>query len=378
MNSFILDRKRFGVVSAAFALLLATVLAPLAMAAQVTERSIELSSSVASAPSVSYNVAFTAATNSTGAFAIDFCTTPNIGAACTTPAGLDVPTAPAISTESDHTVSRVDGNTVKVVLDASVDAGDPVLVDIAGITNPSATGPFYARIVTYEDGTTNYHYVDAANLDAGGAESYLDEGAVAISITGGFNVSGSVLESLVFCATDNASTILTGCTGTLGSPNLELGTDGVLTTAPSEGTIKTQISTNAAGGVVVNLKSNAIGGGLIRAGAATSEITPLNTLDTGDVPFTALATNSAKFGLKLAGLGSGIAASGDYSTDGYYLDYAAGNATGVTSVYGSPIFNASGVVNDGTANLTFAATSSNTTPAGTYAAPLNLIATGKF
>jgi hypothetical protein len=377
MNSFILDRKRFGVIAAAFALLIATVLAPLAMAAQVTERSIEATSSARGATGVTYKVKFKAGQDNTGAFAIDFCTTPTIGAACATPADFSIPSS-GFSVTGDGTGSRVDANTVKVELTAAADEGEEVEVDLVGVTNPTVTGAglYYARIVTYVDGSTNYFYNGADDLDEGG--EHLDDGTVAMVVNDSFSVSGAVLESLIFCIARSTDMIGTGCSGTLNTPNLALGTDGVLATTPSEASVKTQLSTNAASGAVVNLKSSAVGGGLIRAGAATSEITPLNTLDTGDVPFTALANNSAKFGMKLANLGSGISALGNYSTSGYYLDYVAGNLTGITSVYGSPIFSSGTVVNDGTADLTFAATSSNTTPAGNYSTSINLIATGKF
>lgn len=370
MNSLRISARRAGSIFVAAALVLTTALPSLAAAATVTERSIALSSSIKATTGVGYKVKFTAQTNSTGAFLIDFCTTAAVGTTCTTPTGLDVTTASTAT--SGYTATTIDTNSVKVIIATPVDDDDPVELDIAGLTNPAASDVIYARIVTYADNTAL-----GSNTSAAPGTHY-DDGSVALDITDGFSVSGAVLESLIFCATDSGSTITTGCGGTLGSPNLVLGTNGVLDTAPSEGTIKTQISTNAAGGAVVSLKSSTPGGGLKRAEAASSDIAPLTTATSGGV----FPTGTAKFGLKLAGLGAGtgtVNPGSGYSASEYYLDYVAGNATGITSTYGDPIFDTnSAPINDGTANLTFAATMSNVTPAGNYSATLNLIATGKF
>jgi hypothetical protein len=150
----------------------------------------------------------------------------------------------------------------------------------------------------------------------------------------------------------------------------------VLGNALSEGTIYSQISTNASGGAVVNLKSNATGcGGLIRAGAPSEcDISPITTAG-------AISSGAAQFGLKLANItnGSGtINPVANYNTTTYFMNYVDGN-TGVTSTYGDPIYNTDDKpVSDGSVDLTFGANVSNDTPAGTYSATLSLIATGKF
>lgn len=373
MSSFRLfnrQARRLGVIVAMLVATVVPALTPAFVSAEtITERSIALSSSTKAAPGVGYEVKFNAQHASTGAFIIDFCTTAAIGATCTTPSGLNVGTPTTTGTD---TVSATDTNTVKVVLTNPVDDDDPVDVVLGGLTNPSAAGAIYARILTYADSTAaGTHDSETANMG-----SPYDNGAVALTITDGFSVGGSVLESLIFCATDNASTIGTGCSGTLGAPNVVLGSNGILTTAPSEGTVKTQISTNAASGAVVSLKNSTPGGGLKRAEAASSDIAPFFN---AGVPAADIGTGTAKFGLKLANLNGGTAASGLYSASNFFLDYAANNATGVTSAYGSPVYNTGDApINDGTANLTFAANISNLTPAGSYSAALNLIATGKF
>lgn len=373
-----ISAQRAGRLFAAFGFLLASILPALvpslAAAATATERSIALSSSAKDASGVTYSVSFKAPTIGTGAFVVDFCEdSPTIGASCDdTITGF---TTAGVGTSGSDTVSSVDANTVKVVLaSATSGANEVVTVPLTGIHNPTAAGPLYARIVTYQDGTTNYHYTSATSVG-----THLDDGSVAISITDSIGVNGAVLESLLFCVS-GADTITSGCASGITAPTVTLGSGGVLGTTLSEGTIYSQISTNAAAGAVVSLKSGALGcGGLVRAGAASNAagcgITPLTSAGS-------ISDGAAKFGVKLAGLGAGtgtVAASGSYSTTNYLMNYVSGDASGVTSPYGDPIFNTSSLpVNDGTADLTFGANISNVTPAGNYSATLSLIATGKF
>ncbi len=364
---------------AAGALLAATIVPAavpgLVSAATLTERSVAMTSSAKTATGVSYTVSFKAAQDNTGAFIVDFCTDSVVGTTCSTPTGLNVNTP---TTTGSDTVSAIDANTVKVVLNAPVDTDGQVSVVLGGLTNPTNAGPMYARIVSYTDGTS------AGSNDSETPGTHLDEGSVALSINDNFSVGGSVLESLVFCASApylGSSPIGSGCTGThLSTPNVSLGTNGVLSSTLSEGTIYSQISTNAAHGAVVNLKSSAVGCGGLKldgaTGAAACGIAPVATTPA------AIADNAAKFGLKLGGLTATtgtVAASGSYGTSNYFMNYISGDATGVTSTYGDPIYNTDGKpVNNGSVDLTFGANISNVTPAGNYKATLGLIATGTF
>lgn len=361
------------------ALLAATIvpaLVPaLVSAATLTERSVSMSSASKGTTGVSYAVSFKAAQDNTGAFIIDFCTDSVVGTTCTTPTGLDVTTP---TTTGSDTVSSPDANTVKVVLATPVNTGGQVTVTLGGLTNPTNAGPMYARIVTYTDGTS------AGSNDSATPGTHLDEGSVALSINDNFGVGGAVLESLVFCASAPylaANPIGSGCTGAhLSNPDVSLGTNGILGSTLSEGTIYSQISTNAAHGAVVNLKSSTVGcGGLMLEGATGAPacgITPVATTPA------AIADNASKFGLKLANItatSGTVLAAGSYSTSNYFMNYISGDATGVTSTYGDPIYNTSGLpINNGSVDLTFGADISNVTPAGNYKANLSLIATGTF
>ena len=362
MNSLRISTRRAGLVFAASALAFATMIPALASAAAITERSIDLSSSVANTSGVDYTVNFTAAADA-GAVVVDFCSnSPSIGTACTAPTGFSLTSA----TTGGGFTKNGSSTASKLIVTGTIDVSDEdeISIPITGVANPTSAGPLYARIITYTDSVGALAY-DSSNVNANNPGTHIDEGAVALQITSGFVVSGAVAETLAFCAS-GANTIATGCTSGITSPNLSLGTNGVLDLAASEGTIYTQLSTNAVGGAVVSLKSNAVGGGLIRPGAVTSDITPIS-----DTPVASLTNGAAKFGLKLASP-TGVAPVGVYSASTYYLGAA------VTSTYGDAIYDVGTPVSDGTAGLTFAANISNTTPAGNYSAALNLIATGKF
>lgn len=376
MDSLKISTRRAGLILAASVMAFATLLPSLVSAATITTRSIEMSSSVIGASSV-YNVKFTTASTATAteSYVIDFCTTPTINTTCSAPSDFAI--NPIGSTTSGQTVTEPSANRVQVVLDDPVGPSTEITTNISGIVNPSNDDPYYARIVTYATDTPAY--TSASNVG-----SHVDEGSVALMATQGIGVSGSVLESLLFCVS-GGDNITTGCGGTHTAPTVSLGTNGVMSTALTAGSVYSQLSTNAVGGAVVSLKSNTAGcGGLSRAGAASfaagCAITPQYNSGTPAV----INTGDAKFGVQLWDI-EGVTPDSSYPSEttlnlagNFFMEYPGNDTAGVTSAYGSPVFSSAGVVNDGTANLAFGANISNTTPAGTYSAALNLIATGKF
>jgi len=376
MSSFRLtfSRQAVGYFIAAAAILLAAFIPALAMAAQVTERSVALSTSSADASAATYTVNFTAPTTA-AAFVLDFCTdSPVIGEDCAAPAGFKVDTA--TSTTSGFVASATtSGADNQVVITGTVTGA--ISVELTGIDNPTAAGNMYARIVTFD---TNAHAL--AYVSNPVPTGVRDTGSVVIPITSTIGVSGAVLESMSFCVA--GAVIDDGCdlTGNT-APNLVLGdeiTPGVYalsTSTVNEGDIFAQITTNAATGAVVNLKSSAAGcGGLINSSRPSEcYITP------------ALKTNftsGAKFGLKFDTVGTGTgtlaAATGsDYNASTFVLNYASNELTGVTSTYGDPFVTTSNLpANNLGIKLTFGAGAATGTPAGAYSADLSLIATGKF
>lgn len=385
MNSLRISVRRAGSVFAALALVLTTALPGIASAAQVTVRSVELSSSLAGATGVNYNIKFTA-DGAAGAVVVDFCSnSPLLGYACTAPTGFNISTGTTVS--GSFTKDADETTASKLVVTGTITAAQEVSIPVAGVANPTNSGPLYARIVTYTNTTGSDAYTSA---DPG---THIDDGGVALYITPTIAVSGAVLESMTFCVAGNAITEV-NCGGTLNAPQLRLGTDvgGVIALTPtaiSEGTIYTQLSTNAVNGAVVNLKSNTTGcGGLSREGAATfaagCAIAPA-----GAAVFEA---GQAKFGVKL-GTAAGVGGAGNfggtvrpydsgtgayYNTSVFKLNYV-DNTTGVTGTYGDPLLDTNGApVNNMNMPITFGASAANNTPAGNYKANLSLIATGKF
>lgn len=382
MNSMRLFNRRAGLVVATVALLLGTVVPTLVSAAQVTERSVELSSSSAAASSVTYRVNFTPTqADATAAVVIDFCqNSPVLGEACTAPAGLD---ASAATVSGGFTLGTLATPAInKVMVTGALTTGATSVV-LTGVHNPTDAGTIYARILTYADSTVADDYV---SLTPG---AHLDDGGVALAISPTIGVSGAVLESMLFCV--SGQTIAANCIGggaaapALTAPTLKLGQDvgGVISLNSASvytGAINTQISTNAVSGAVISLKSNTVGcGGLINSSnTAGCFIKP--ALQTG------IADGEAKFGVKTEadnvdatnGTVRAVPSSG-YNASTFALNWVTGDATGVTSTYGDPILDTdSKPANNRNMALTFGASASNQTPAGNYSADLSLIATGKF
>lgn len=380
MNSLKLSNRSVGYIVGALVMVLSPFMASLVSAGQVTERSIALSSSSAGATGVTYDIGFTAALGA-GAFVVEFCSnSPLVTEVCTPPAGFTA--AGAATTKPGYTISSP--SATKFVVASTIGPADAVQVDVTGITNPTAAGSLYARIVTYDTAANAANYPSTESTD--GAR---DQGSVAIAITNTVGVSGAVLESMLFCV--SGATITKDCANANATPpTLKLGkqTGSVIALSPdevSEGSIYTQISTNAASGAIVSLKSDAAGcGGLKRAGALATvcDIKPATGAS-------GIAAGQARFGVKTADAtdSAGAVVSGVlqpvggslYNNNNFALNYVPGDATGVTSVYGDPFLDTnSQPVNNKNMQLTFGASIANDTPAGNYSANLSLIATGKF
>jgi hypothetical protein len=347
-----------------------------ASAAQVTERSIALSSTSRSAKGVSYQVNFKAA-GAAEAFVVDFClNSPLIGQTCTESTGFSA-SAAATSTPG-YTLGTSTAN--KVIVNSSIGAGDDVSVTLTGINNPTAAGPLYARIVTFEQTSGATAYTSTV------PGTTVDQGGLAISITDTVGVSGTVLESMTFCVSGAA--ITENCAATtspvlaLGQPVGQTGTVALVPGTISTGDIYTQISTNAANGAVISLKSSALNcGGLLRSGDPTAcDIAPaLKTgITTTDAKFGVLTSTSTDTGTNATGTLQPYDGSG-YNDTTYTLNYAALNATGVTSTFGDQFLDTdSKPANNKNMKLTFGVSVTNNTPAGLYSADLSMIATGKF
>ena len=392
MTSLKSINRRVGSLFAVAALVLATVTPGLvpafASAAQISERSVELSSSSKEATGVTYTVTFTPATDAK-AVVVDVCNdTPLIEASCTAPTGFTVAGATTVGSFTRTTGGSNDANTA--IYTGAISQPTPVELTVNNVTNPDNAGALYIRVVTYdgvdvptaEAAATAY---TSTNLGSGVA----DQGSAAVSITDSVGVSGAVLETMTFCVAGEAITVA-GCVGADGleAPTVKLGkTVGDVTALDalelSEGSIFSQLSTNAVSGAVVSLRSSAVDcGGLLRAGNTTpGECNIAPALNTG------VAAGEAKFGVKTTaavGVGSftGVLqpASGSiYGAAAFALNYVDGDASGITGPYGDPFLDTAGApVSNMGMEIIFGASIAPNTPAGLYSADLSLIATGKF
>lgn len=379
MISFKVFNQRNGRLATLAALSVATLsqafMPAFVSAAQIADRSVSLDSAATSATNVTYTISFDSV-GAAGAYVVEFCNdTPLIGEACTAPTGMNAATA------ASATATAVTGAANKLTVTKTIGAAATITDTFTNISNPTVDGTVYARIVTYNNATNAGNY-DDENLGTGN----IDQGSAAFAITDSIGVSGDVLESLEFCV---SGTAIANCADVAATtPTLTIGeTTGsvkaLASNAFSTGTVYTRLSTNASGGAVVNLKSGAIScGGLVLTSNGACNILPLTTA-------TAAATVGADttktgFGVKLSGnvtdaVNGELRMLGSYEATNYYMNYVAGNATGVTSVYGDSVFDTNGTqTNDLSMDLTFGATIANNTPAGRYSADLSLIATGTF
>ena len=334
MTSFRDLKQRIGRVGASVIMLLATIAPALtpgvASAAMITGRSIELSSSTKAATNVSYELVFTPAA-SAGATAIQFCSnTPLAGEACNAPAGLSVTGAAVVGADSVSTPTVAASMGPVVVVEDAITATETTF-EITSIDNPTSAGTIYARILTYDtkaNAENDYEATgdlgDNDGIGETGSVGAVDNGSVALSITDSINVDAAVLESLTFCVASAA--ITANCANASSNlPNLTLGegTPKALTAAQvSKGDIFTQLSTNAASGAIVSLKSgNTACSGLALNGGATCAIAAAGTTGT-------FLAGAAKFGVFVnpttgsnAGTGTIALTSGDATVTGTNTDW---------------------------------------------------------
>lgn len=156
---------------------------------ELYQRSIAISNDTPGA-TTQYNVGFgLTASETLGSVEIQFCSnSPLIDYPCTAPSGFNIASATLANQSgvSGFSVSTLT-NANNMVLTRSpsiVNAGQLGFV-FAGVQNPSAAGPFYARIQTF------------ATSDASGSNT--DSGGVAMDINNAYTVSATVPPYLLFC-----------------------------------------------------------------------------------------------------------------------------------------------------------------------------------
>jgi len=263
---------------------------------------------------------------------------------------------------------------------ASGSATNPVTLVLSGVHNQTAAASFYARIYTYASLATP-DWTDATNTG-----TTQDSGGVAMATTQTIGITALVRETMTFCVSALAPGPGCGTSGqAVTSPTLTLGHGAPL--ALDSGTVDTatayaQLSTNAVSGAIVNMTNNNSCGGLKRTGAATCEIPAAGSGANTTGGFTIPTGGAGGFGLSIgtpAGTGTNFGTVTSVAPyDGGANKYGM-YTTGVTSAYGDTIFNtASGPIANKNVPLVFGSAAANTSPAGTYTANMNVVATGTY
>jgi hypothetical protein len=137
-----------------------------------------------------YKVGFTVGTPGTlGSIRVQFCSNnPVINAACTPPAGFDVSGASLVSQAGETGFAIGSGTTANVLIlsrPPAASTAQPVSYELAGVTNPSGEGSYYARVQTF------------AAADASGPAT--DFGGLAFSINQVLSITAEVPPYLTFC-----------------------------------------------------------------------------------------------------------------------------------------------------------------------------------
>jgi hypothetical protein len=364
--------KRSLYVIAAFLITTASVFSGMiehTSAAQVTTRSIQMSNSNQGTTGVTYKVTFTAGgTYTAKGIVIDFCdSSPLPGDSCTLPTGFSITGSPAVANASPNptgnwtAAASNTGNRTLTLTNStgiSVTSSQVVTFEITTVTNPTTDNhSFYARIFTYTSTTTGY-----TTGGSGNEGSYTDYGGIALSTGKVINITAKVQETLSFCVYN------TTCGD---DPSFTIGhTAGTTTIIDSSvvdtSTAKFSLSTNANGGVALRMKGDTLKSG-------SNDINPRLTP-------AAIVAGTENFGFYISTAGTNILADNSYgtTTSDYLLVNTGGGADDVTTTYGGQFAHLSAPTTASITTLTFGATASNTTPAGTYTAAEQIIATGTF
>lgn len=388
---------------------------------QVQTRSIRMSDNgvsggtiatgIGSGTNATYRVTFQAATDYTlKGIVVDFCDgdigTPFMGdATCDLPPDFDISTvtvdpsnfgsATGIVTSTPVAWSAATSTAQTLILTntegVAVTTGTTYTFAVSGVTNTSKAGTFYARLMTYASNTgdiTTY-----AHNDPG---TYQDYGGFALSTAAIVQVTAKVQEALSFCVSGysqvaGAGNAPSNCAdATPPAITLGHGTNKTLDASQVDrNSVWTFTSSNALHGVTIRMHNSNTCGGLSTNNGTTCDIPAIGS---GAAIPSAIVAGTAAFGMfcvnSSGGTGS-INCDASYRTAGqtntdltqtdarwYGMDTT--STENVQTLYGDEVATSAGPINNVLNEYDFAATASNTTPAGIYTANLAMIATGSF
>ncbi len=363
------SRKTMAAVQ--IAILLVGVLAPMhqVYAAQLDNRALSTSSSVASAASVTYEYSYQVTTDGSdlGSFKFEVCTNdPFPDTSCTSPSGFD-----ASGAGTGNTTVTVGGTsqTLAAVNTASTDAGTTNEIEVQLDTAVSSVASGTEVVVTFDSTITNpdssnteyfsrlYTYSDTGN------STKVDDGGLAFSTAESVDVTARVQETLTFCVfADGASCASPGDT------SVDLG---VLTTSTGNtGTHKAQAATNALNGYVLQY-----------AGTTLTHSNGTDTIDAIGATGTTSSPGSEQFGMNIAVSNSPSNSStldGDYSGSNYAFVDGATVTDGTDSTADNTLATSSGPIDSNVYDLEFLGNVSATTPTGTYDTTVTYVATATY
>lgn len=424
------ERFRYLLVACLFTIagFMPIVLQNNASAGTVANRSLTIGTSEGDA-TTRYGFSFDlATTGNVGSIEVTFCTTP-LGS-CTAPTGMDASSG-AIDTATDD-INGTDpvfsngtqtANRLRITrTPSSFSSGNTVTIDFNNVDNPSLSGntvSFYGRIVVFSD---------AAYTTA------VDNGVVAAAVVRQLTVNGRVQERLDFCvaaiddggATDTTITALNDTTAVCADTDfpstttVDIGViddtgvyvspvDTTATNGANDDYGIALVKTNAANGVAVTFFAEDIGsvsGGdtdhlkAFRVNGVDCQADQTTGLGLNDQCFRsasavgeAISAGSERFGLKIGCIDANDGTRSTTAALSADADYADGATTSATdcentvdntnyawneTTTAETLASSTGVVDDEIVKLQFAATSSSTTPTGSYTVVSTYIATPTF
>lgn len=328
-----------------------------ANAAQITARKLTLSSSSAAAASATTTYTFNFTVPSATVLqsvSAQVCTTAS--GACTTPTGFSVSSSTLASQPTNlgdaagWTVSTATAGSLRLSKAGNVAAPTGAqTVTFGNVQNPTtANETFFARVTTYSDASWT---------------TPVDTGVVAASTASQITLSGTMDESLVFCA--GTSITGTNC-GTIAGSAVNLGTFSTVT--PSTGSSVMAASTNGASGYSIT-----VNGGALTCNSCSGSPTIANL-----AAQTASTVGTAQFGANLrdnATPNVGAEPSGS-GTGTFTANY--GTADQYRFVSGDSVASAAGSTNANAFTVSYVVNVPGNQAAGTYTSTMTYIATATF